>query len=546
LESFADIKWWYLAVGLILFLYGMSMLEQALRTMVGRTFKKFLRKHTTNRLEAVFAGAGITAILQSSSMVVLLVMSFAGAGIIGLNNGIGIILGANLGTTAKGWLISWLGFKTNIQAFILPLMAFGGAGILFLKQPRVKHISKFLLGFSFMFMGLDFMKDGVSSVVEHTDMSILQNQHHMVFFLFALCLTALIQSSSASVMIFLSALSTGLVTFEQSLYLVVGADLGTTITALIGTIKSNAIRKKVGWSQIYINIIVAVIGLTAMPAFIYVVRNWLSISDDLTGLVAFHSMLNVAGILFILPFTKLLADFLDKAVKVRATAFSLYISKTDHQKINPALEAFTMEAQRFIFFAVQVNRRFFDIRVLHVKEVISYEDLKSYENELIKFYRSLCQHPLNEEQQRLANSLITGVRYAGQSTKNIKDIIHNMEELQKIASDDYYRFYLNIMSYQDKFYDALEDEFFTSDMPSEKIHEKLILLKKFMIRHEEEDIYKLVEVASSEEMSISSLLNMIKEINSSNKELLKALHHLSLPHTDSDQRNNSAGEDFIE
>lgn len=522
------------------------MLEQALRTMVGRTFKKFLRKHTTNRLEAVFAGAGITAILQSSSMVVLLVMSFAGAGIIGLNNGIGIILGANLGTTAKGWLISWLGFKTNIQAFILPLMAFGGAGILFLKQPRVKHISKFLLGFSFMFMGLDFMKDGVSSVVEHTDMSILQNQHHMVFFLFALCLTALIQSSSASVMIFLSALSTGLVTFEQSLYLVVGADLGTTITALIGTIKSNAIRKKVGWSQIYINIIVAVIGLTAMPAFIYVVRNWLSISDDLTGLVAFHSMLNVAGILFILPFTKLLADFLDKAVKVRATAFSLYISKTDHQKINPALEAFTMEAQRFIFFAVQVNRRFFDIRVLHVKEVISYEDLKSYENELIKFYRSLCQHPLNEEQQRLANSLITGVRYAGQSTKNIKDIIHNMEELQKIASDDYYRFYLNIMSYQDKFYDALEDEFFTSDMPSEKIHEKLILLKKFMIRHEEEDIYKLVEVASSEEMSISSLLNMIKEINSSNKELLKALHHLSLPHTDSDQRNNSAGEDFIE
>jgi len=348
------------------------------------------------------------------------------------------------------------------------------------------------------------------------------------------------------VMIFLSALSTGLVTFEQSLYLVVGADLGTTITALIGTIKSNAIRKKVGWSQIYINIIVAVIGLTAMPAFIYVVRNWLSISDDLTGLVAFHSMLNVAGILFILPFTKLLADFLDKAVKVRATAFSLYISKTDHQKINPALEAFTMEAQRFIFFAVQVNRRFFDIRVLHVKEVISYEDLKSYENELIKFYRSLCQHPLNEEQQRLANSLITGVRYAGQSTKNIKDIIHNMEELQKIASDDYYRFYLNIMSYQDKFYDALEDEFFTSDMPSEKIHEKLILLKKFMIRHEEEDIYKLVEVASSEEMSISSLLNMIKEINSSNKELLKALHHLSLPHTDSDQRNNSAGEDFIE
>ncbi len=546
MESFADIKFWYLAAGLILFLYGMSMLEQALRTMVGRTFKKFLRKHTSNRLEAVFAGAGITAILQSSSMVVLLVMSFAGAGIIGLNNGIGIILGANLGTTAKGWLISWLGFKTNIQAMVLPLMALGGAGALFLKQPRAKHISKFLLGFSFMFMGLDIMKDGVSSVVEHTDLSVLQHQHPMVFFFFALCLTALIQSSSAAVMIFLSALSAGLVTFEQSLYLVIGADLGTTVTALIGTIKSNAIRKKVGWSQVYINIIMAIIGLAGMPVFIFVVKNWLSVSDDLTGLVAFHSLLNIAGIMFILPFTTLLADFLDKSIKVDAPSFSMYISKTDLRKVTPALEALTMEAQRFIFLAVQVNRKFFDIRVLHLKDVLSYEDLKSYENEVIKFYRSLQQQSLNEEQQRFLNSLITGVRHAGQSTKNIKDIIHNMEELKKIASDDYYRFYLNIIAYQDKFYDALEDEFFTSDLPSSKIHEKLMLLKKYMVRHEEEDIYKLVEVASSEEMSISSLLNMIKEINSSNKELLKALHHLSLPHTNNGQKSEADGEDFTE
>lgn len=546
MESFADIKFWYLAAGLILFLYGMSMLEQALRTMVGRTFKKFLRKHTSNRLEAVFAGAGITAILQSSSMVVLLVMSFAGAGIIGLNNGIGIILGANLGTTAKGWLISWLGFKTNIQAMVLPLMALGGAGALFLKQPQARHISKFLLGFSFMFMGLDIMKDGVSSVVEHTDLSVLQHQHPMVFFFFALCLTALIQSSSASVMIFLSALSAGLVTFEQSLYLVIGADLGTTVTALIGTIKSNAIRKKVGWSQVYINIIMAIIGLAGMPAFIFVVKNWLSVSDDLTGLVAFHSLLNIAGIMFILPFTTLLADFLDKSIKVNAPSFSMYISKTDLRKVTPALEALTMEAQRFIFLAVQVNRKFFDIRVLHLKDVLSYEDLKSYENEVIKFYRSLQQQSLNEEQQRFLNSLITGVRHAGQSTKNIKDIIHNMEELKKIASDDYYRFYLNIIAYQDKFYDALEDESFTSGLLSSKIHEKLMLLKKYMVRHEEEDIYKLVEVASSEEMSISSLLNMIKEINSSNKELLKALHHLSLPHNNNGQKSEADGEDYTE
>jgi phosphate:Na+ symporter len=495
-------------------------------------------------LEAVFAGAGITAILQSSSMVVLLVMSFAGAGIIGLNNGIGIILGANLGTTAKGWLISWLGFKTNIQALILPLMALGGAGALFIKQPRPLHISKFVLGFSFMFLGLDIMNEGVNSVVEHVDLSVLQNQPHMIFFLFALCLTALIQSSSASVMIFLSALSAGLVTYEQSLYLVIGADLGTTVTALLGTIKSNAIRKKVGWSQIYINLIVAGIGLAGMPVFIKIIRDWLSISDNLTGLVAFHSLLNIIGIIFILPFTPKLADFLDKFIKVGASTFSMYISKNNLQKTTYSLDALTQEAQRFIFLAVQVNRTFFDIQVLKLKDVLSYEDLKSYENEVIKFYRNLQYQNLNETQQIIANSLITSIRHAGQSTKNIKDIIHNIEELKKIASDDYYRFYLNIIAYQDKFYDVLEDEFFTNDLPSDKIHEKLLLLKKYMVRHEEEEIYKLVEKASSEEMSISSLLNMIKEINSSNKEFLKALHHLSIPHENNGLQSDQIRESF--
>jgi phosphate:Na+ symporter len=113
--EFEAVQLWSLLAGLGLFLFGMFMMEESLKTLAGRSFKKFLRKHTTNAIKAVLSGTLVTAILQSSSMVSLLVMSFAGAGIIGLKNGIGMIMGANLGTTLTGWLVSLIGFKLDIE-----------------------------------------------------------------------------------------------------------------------------------------------------------------------------------------------------------------------------------------------------------------------------------------------------------------------------------------------------------------------------------------------------------------------------------------------
>lgn len=149
--EYQDIQIWEVLAGLGLFLFGMFMIEESLKNLVGRTFKKFLRKHTNNSVKAVLSGTLITGILQSSSMVALLVMSFAGAGIIGLKNSIGIILGANLGTTMTGWIVSWLGFKLDLGAVILPFIAIGGLGIIFLKSEKLSNLSKLLMGFSFIF-----------------------------------------------------------------------------------------------------------------------------------------------------------------------------------------------------------------------------------------------------------------------------------------------------------------------------------------------------------------------------------------------------------
>ena len=152
------IQVWPFLAGLGLFLFGMSQMEESLRKIAGRRLTKFLKDHTNNPIKAVLSGAMITAILQSSAMVTLLVMSFTSAGILVLKNGIGIILGANLGTTITGWLVSLLGFKYKLDVIILPLIAIGGLGAVFLTKQWLSQICRFFLGFGLIFLGLDYMK----------------------------------------------------------------------------------------------------------------------------------------------------------------------------------------------------------------------------------------------------------------------------------------------------------------------------------------------------------------------------------------------------
>src|SRR5574343_822265 len=211
----SEIKIWYLLAGLGLFLFGMSILEEALSNLVGRTFKLFLRKYTKRPYQAVLAGTAATSVLQSSAMVILLVMSLAGAGVIGLESGIGMIMGANLGTTATGWIVSLIGFQFKITSFVFPLIAVGGIGSVFVKKEKWKQAFHFILGFSFMFLGLDYMKGGFESFAATVALSFLQGKNPFLFVLTGAVLSAGIQSSSGAMMIFLSSLAAGVITLDQ-------------------------------------------------------------------------------------------------------------------------------------------------------------------------------------------------------------------------------------------------------------------------------------------------------------------------------------------
>jgi phosphate:Na+ symporter len=526
--SLTEIQVWPLLAGLGLFLFGMFMLEEALRALAGRSFKKFLRKHTGHPVKAVLAGSLVTAVLQSSSMVSLLVMSLAGAGIIGLKNGIGMVLGANLGTTVTGWLVSLIGFKLNIGKAILPFLAVGGIGIIFLKSQRLSNISKVLMGFSLMFLGLNYMKEGFEVFSSQMDISFLTDKNPAWFLLFGFVLTAAIQSSSAAMMIFLSSLSAGVITIDLAFYLAIGADLGTSVTAVIGTLQANSIRKKVGWSQFFINAITASVTILVLPLYRYFIDSVLNIQDPLIALVSFHSMFNLVGILLLVPSLGLFTRIIDRLISDREEKISRHITMVNPREPHAATEALYLESVGFIKQTLRYSYRLFhfDIpgEIPHLTH--TYTDLKNYENELVTFYIQVQQQALSGDEVQRINSLSAAIRNAALGAKDLKDIKHNLDELSGSPQDDLFDFYNNVRQNQKKFYDELMDIVQSPETyRSSDVLRMREVLKSFY-QHETEDVYNLFSKHKRREIVTPSILNMIREINSSNEALIRALQNL--------------------
>lgn len=531
-----EIQIWELLAGLGLFLFGMYMLEESIKLLAGRSFKIFLRKHTTNRFKAVAAGALITAILQSSSMVVLLVMSFAGAGIIGLANGIGIVLGANLGTTATGWLVSGLGFKFDIKEFIFPFLAIGGLGLIFLKSERLANFSKLLMGFSFMFLGLSYMKDGFAVFAEQVDLNLLQGSPGIVFFFIAFVLTALIQSSSAAMMIFLTALSSGIITFEQSLFMVIGADLGTTVTAIIGTIGAGTIRKRVGWAQFYFNIINAALAFAMMPVLIYVIQHFIGLKDLLFSMVAFHSLMNLSSIILILPFLGIFTKALEKYISSSEPELTSFIQKANPNESSSATEALEKESVEFIKKAIQTNRYFFDLEPLLKSggPNTAYNLLQQYESRLVNFYNNLQQNRLQVDEVSRINNSILSIRYAAHAVKDVKDIRHNILDIKNSADEKFYKFYLKLRDDQKYFYEKNAEVLTTLNSTNQSVLRLILEAQGQIFDHETDQIYQMYDGNNEPEIAISSLLNLVREVNNSNRELVRAISNFVKGHTEAD------------
>jgi phosphate:Na+ symporter len=526
--DFSQVQIWFLLAGLGLFLFGMFILEEALKGLVGRSFKLFLRKYTKRPFQAILAGTAATAVLQSSAMVILLVMSLAGAGVIGLESGIGMIMGANLGTTATGWIVSLIGFQFKISSFVFPLIAIGGIGSVFVKNDKWLQIFRFLLGFSLMFLGLDYMKNGFESFAANADLSFLEGKNFLLFILTGAILSAGIQSSSGAMMIFLSSLAAGVITLEQGFYLVIGADVGTTITAIIGTFGGNSIRRKVGWAQFVYNFITAIIGVFLVGLLGAFIKEVVGISEPTIALVMFHSLFNLVGIILTLPFLKYFTKMINKIIPTVEDTKAKYLMLVNPEETVAAIEALEKESVIFIHIAMEVNSPFFNQTAVKIPEPDEgYFELKEYEAEVVDFYMKVLQRPLDKSEVNKVNQLNGVFRNATLSAKDLKDVRVNLEALKESGSDHLFDFHKKICENQNKLYGEIRQLLHHIEKISAREIDQLDILQMNYHREETQMLQRIFNESKHRDVDMPSLLNMIREINNSNEALLNSLQHLT-------------------
>ncbi|MEZ0151176.1 MAG: Na/Pi symporter [Candidatus Reddybacter sp.] len=233
-------QFWQLLAGLGVFIFAMKILEQGLRGLSTRRLRNLLRNHTHSPLQGVLVGTVSTAFLQSSSLVSLFVLAFVGSGILPLHNALGIIFGANLGTTLTGWLVTAIGFKLNISDYALVLIALGSLayGTFKIESSRY-HQASLIFGLGLLLLGLTWMKDSMSLLGAQVDEAWFRDYPLIIYFIGGIVFTALVQSSSATMVIILSAVHAGIIPLSSAAAIAIGSDLGTTSTVLLGSLKSS-------------------------------------------------------------------------------------------------------------------------------------------------------------------------------------------------------------------------------------------------------------------------------------------------------------------
>ena len=257
-----------------MFLIGMNMMSSGLQKAAGDKLRNFLSSMTSSPLKGVFTGLGITSVIQSSSATTVMVVSFVNAGLLTLTQAISVIMGANIGTTITAWLVSWLGFKADISILAVPLMAVGFVLSISKKDHR-KNIAELIIGFSLLFLGLSLMKDSVPDLQKTPEvLSFIQGWQGygfgsvLIFLFLGTLLTLVLQSSSATMALTLIMLNMGWIRFDMACAMVLGENIGTTITANIAAAVGNVSAKRAALAHTVFNMVGVVWALLTFPLFL--------------------------------------------------------------------------------------------------------------------------------------------------------------------------------------------------------------------------------------------------------------------------------------
>jgi phosphate:Na+ symporter len=430
MEFLSEFDYWMFLAGLGIFIFGMHMLEESIRVLSGAAFRSLIRRYTGSRIKAIFSGIISTAVLQSSSAVSLMVLAFVGAGVMNLVQAIAVMMGTKIGTTATAWIVAIFGFKFNIDAFSLPLIGIGGLGIILLaKSPRYVNISKFLVAFGFLFMGLDFMKTSVEDFSEFIDPEALARYGVLLFALVGLAMTAIMQSSSATIAIVLTMLFSGLITFEAGAAMVIGANVGTTVTVLLGSLGGIHTKKQAAVSQLVFTFGTAIAALLILPLLSWLVLTGFGFASNLVlGLALFHTIFNVMGVMIFYPMVPSLAKKAEQWIPEHTIQLSSYIHKTDPEIHDAGIEAFRKE----IYLQLNLSLSFIRVRsgLANDKNLPGYHDLEKYHAEIFEYYTRLHSYEMKQEESEVVDKLLRVSRGIMNVCKNINESANDLIALR--------------------------------------------------------------------------------------------------------------------
>lgn len=381
-----------IAAGVAIFLFGMLALEEGFRGFSGGLLERFLKWSTSRLWKSLNFGLITTTLMQSSSLVSVLTISFLSASLIGLAAGIGIIFGANLGTTTGAWLVAGFGLKVKLSAYALPMLIFG-IMLIFQKRPVLKGIGYALSGIGFLFLGIQYMKEGFEVFQESLDLSAYALSGYPGLFLYALIgivATVIMQSSHATLVLIITALAAGQIVYENALALAIGANVGTTITAVIASLGANVAGKRLAGAHLIFNIVTGLIAVIFITQFVYMVdltSTYFGIYDhDYTlKLALFHTLFNLTGIIVMLPFVNPMVVMLERVIPEKPVEVEKpqYLNEMALESPDAAVEVVRNETMRLYDLAIKIIANGIGLRKKDLLSERPLEDLATVANLMI-------------------------------------------------------------------------------------------------------------------------------------------------------------------
>ncbi len=544
-----------LLAGTGLFLFAMYLIEESLKNLSVRNFKRFLQRISKYRIGAVTGGAVITALLQSSSVVSFMVLAFVGAGVFTLKNAMAIIIGANLGTTISSWFVATVGFKVNIEVAAYPAVFIGGLLlILFRNKKSIKYLSYFLFGFGLLFIGLSFMKTAMATQVAHFNFTLYQNLPLIVFLIIGFIITLIVQSSSVTMALTLSALYAGAIGIEAAAAIVLGSETGTTIKIILGAIGGNASKKRIVLGNISINFILTILAFIFLIPIIELITNVFKIHNSLIALVTFSSFINLMGIIIFVPLLNPFVELLEKFFKEADGSTSAFINHAHIAEPESAMDLFERETAYFLYNSILFNLGLFGLQTKDLEKNADYERinnkrnyfsktdeekydfLKQLQGELQVFYIAF-RKKLQPKQAAKLNQLISTVRSAMHSVKSMKDIGANISNLKRSSKNIKYQFFMHQQTETNKLYHQFYDFLTLNKKPN---YITLIgVYKAIEINYSSalNEFYKAAQNTSIEDIDITTAINFNREVFTANKAMLMAIKDFILNEEESQNFN---------